>query len=113
MARSPCDGQIDFMRARIADSQPVVTGGRTVTVSGNSMLPLYRHGDQLIVSDVVPVALGDRVLVESRQHGTLGGTLLYKDAQCIALMLGGRSRRDVVVHPGDIDYLGRIVWASQ
>lgn len=94
-------------------AQPFVNGGKTVTVRGNSMLPLYRHGDQLIVSDRVPIALGDRILVESRQHGTLGGTLLYKDAKCIALMLGGRSRRDVMVDPGDVDYLGRIVWASQ
>lgn len=77
------------------------------------MLPLYRHGDQLIVSDLVPVALGDRVLLESREHGTLGGTLLYKDAKCVALMLGGRSRRDVLVDCRDVDYIGRIVWASQ
>lgn len=94
-------------------AQPSVNGGKTVTVRGNSMLPLYRHGDQLIVSDTVPIALGDRILVESRQHGMLGGTLLYRDTKCIALMLGGRSRRDVLVDPCDVNYLGRIVWASQ
>ena len=94
-------------------AQPFVEGGKTVTVRGNSMLPLYRHGDQLIVSDRVPVALGDRILIESRKYGTLGGTLLHKDASCIALMLGGRPRREVLVDAGDVDYLGRIVWASQ
>lgn len=94
-------------------AEPVATGGRTVTVHGNSMLPLYRHGDRLIVSDEVPIALGDRVFVESRDHGALGGTLLYRDSKCIALMLGGRSRHDVLVETSQVEFLGRIVWASQ
>lgn len=94
-------------------AEPVATGGRTVTVHGNSMLPLYRHGDRLIVSDEVPIALGDRVFVESRDHGPLGGTLLYRDSKCIALMLGGRSRHDVLVEASQVEFIGRIVWASQ
>lgn len=93
--------------------QTEVEGARIITVHGNSMLPLYRHGDQLIVSDQVPIALGDRILIESRRHGTLGGTLLYRNQAGITLMLGGRSRQDVLVEPEHIDFLGRIVWASQ
>jgi len=93
--------------------EPAVAGGRTVTVHGNSMLPLYRHGDRLIVSDNLPITVGDRILVESRDHGTLGGTLLYRDSKCLALMLGGQSRRDVLLDPAQIAFLGRIVWASQ
>lgn len=94
-------------------AEPVATGGRTVTVHGNSMLPLYRHGDTLIVSDRVPIALGDRVFVESRVHGPLGGTLLFRDSNCITLMLGGRSKHDVLVENAQVEFLGRIVWASQ
>lgn len=94
-------------------AQPFIAGGKTVTVRGNSMLPLYRHGDQLIVSDRVPIAIGDRILVESRRHGTIGGTLLHKNTKCIALTLGGHSRHDVLVEAEDVEYLGRVVWASQ
>lgn len=94
-------------------SEPPVSGGKTITVHGNSMLPLYRHGDRLIVSDTIPIAIGDRVLVESRGQGTLGGTLLYLNKHCIALMLGGRSRREVLVDSSEVEFLGRIVWASQ
>lgn len=94
-------------------AEPIVTGGRTVTVHGNSMLPLYRHGDRLIVSDKVPITVGDRIFVESREHGRLGGILLYQNSRCIALMLGGRSRHDVLVDPFQVSFLGRIVWASQ
>ena len=94
-------------------AQPFVDGGKTITVLGNSMMPLYRHGDRLIVSDQVPIALGDRVVVESSTLGTLGGTLLYRNQQCLAVMLGGKSRRDIEVDLQDVSYLGRIVWASQ
>lgn len=94
-------------------NQTHVDGGRVITVHGNSMLPLYRHGDQLIVSDKVPIALGDRIVIESRMHGLLGGTLLYRNTSGVTLMLGGRSRRDVLIPPEQIDFLGRIVWASQ
>ena len=93
--------------------EPVLAGSRTVTVEGNSMMPLYRHGDRLIVSDQIPISVGDRIIVETSTDGTLGGTLLYQGANCIALMLGGKSRRDVLVRPDEIKYLGRIVWASQ
>lgn len=94
-------------------SPTFVDGGRTITVLGNSMMPLYRHGDRLIVSDLVPIAVGDRVVVESASLGTLGGTLLYRNPKCIAVMLGGKSRRDVLVDPADVEYLGRVLWASQ
>lgn len=94
-------------------AEPAVAGGRTVTVHGNSMLPLYRHGDRLIVSDKVPITVGDRIFVESREYGTLGGTLIYRDSKCIAVMVGGRSRQDVLVDPAEVEFLGRIVWASQ
>lgn len=94
-------------------AQPQVSGGRTITVLGNSMMPLYRHGDRLIVSDQVPITIGDRIVVESSVHGTLGGTLLHRDKKCIAVMLGGKTRSDVLVDPEDVEFLGRIIWASQ
>jgi len=94
-------------------AQPVIAGGKTITVHGNSMLPLYRHGDQMTVSDRVPVAVGALLLMDTRLHGRLGGTLLYRDAKCIAVLLGGRPRKDMLINPAEVEYLGRIVWASQ
>lgn len=94
-------------------ADPPVDGGKTITVHGNSMLPLYRHGDRLIVSDKVPIAIGDRVLVEARGQGTMGGTLLALNSRSVALMLGGRSHKEVLVDSSEVEFLGRIVWASQ
>jgi phage repressor protein C with HTH and peptisase S24 domain len=94
-------------------AQPFVDGGRTITVLGNSMLPLYRHGDRLIVSDQVPAGIGDRIVIESSAHGTLGGTLLYRGQTRVTVMLGGKPKRDVMVDLSDVEFIGRVIWASQ
>ena len=94
-------------------AHPILDGGRTITVLGNSMMPLYRHGDRLIVSDQVTASIGDRIVIESRVHGTLGETLLYRDRKTIAVMLGGKPRRDVLVDLLDVEFIGRVMWASQ
>lgn len=86
---------------------------RTITVFGNSMLPLYGHGDKLIVSEDVPITVGDRVIIESNRLGLIGGVLVHRDQNTIAVTLGGKSRREVLVKPGDVTYLARVLWASQ
>ena len=92
---------------------PDVSKGRTITVFGNSMLPLYGHGDRLIVSEEAPITVGDRVVVESNRLGLIGGVLVHRDQNAIAVTLGGKSRREVLVKPGDVTYLARVLWASQ
>lgn len=92
---------------------PESGNGRTITVFGNSMLPLYSHGDRLIVSNEVPVAVGDRIVIETSRLGLIGGVLVHRDKNAIAVILGGKSRREVLVKAGDVTYLGRVLWASQ
>lgn len=92
---------------------PEVSKGRTITVFGNSMLPLYGHGDRLIVSEDVPVTVGDRVVIESNRLGLIGGVLVHRDHNTIAVALGGKSRRELLVKPADVTYLARVLWASQ
>lgn len=84
-----------------------------IMVFGNSMLPLYRHGDQLIVSDSIPVKIGDRIIVKASKHGTLGGTLIYRDKKRIVINIGGVAKKSCSIEMLEVDFLGRIVWASQ
>lgn len=84
-----------------------------IMVFGNGMLPLYRHGDQLIVSDSIPVKIGDRIIVKASTHGTLGGTLIYRDSRRIVVNIGGVAKKSCSIEMPDVDFLGRIVWASQ
>lgn len=84
-----------------------------VNVKGNTMLPLYRHGDTLLVAKDVPVKFGDRVVVESRVSGWLGGTLVHHNTEHTVLIRGGNPKHDVTVPAADLRFFGRIVWASQ
>lgn len=86
---------------------------RTIVVFGNAMLPHYRHGDRLIVSETAPLRPGDRVLVQTARNATIGGTLVRRDHKSIVLTAVGQSRRDVVIDRSEVGFLGRIIWASQ
>jgi phage repressor protein C with HTH and peptisase S24 domain len=88
-------------------------GMRRFVVFGNGMLPLYRHGDQLIVSEVAPIKIGDRVLLQTTGEGTLAGTLIHRDGKVIVISLSGGSRKDHVVTVSEVAFLGRVIWASQ
>jgi phage repressor protein C with HTH and peptisase S24 domain len=86
---------------------------REVIVFGNSMLPLYRHGDQLLVSETAPVKTGDRIVVQASKHGTVSGILVHRDQKCVVLNIGGLSKKCCSIDTTDIDFFGRVVWASQ
>jgi len=84
-----------------------------VGVNGNTMLPLYRHGDILLVARDAPVKFGDRVVVESKAAGLLGGTLVHHGKDKTVLNRGGHPNREITLQSEDLSFLGRIVWASQ
>ena len=86
---------------------------KAINVYGNGMLPLYRHGDQLIVSAAVPVRIGDRVIVETKDKRQVCGTLFHKAEDMLGINLGGQKRRETLIKASDIEFLGRVIWASQ
>jgi phage repressor protein C with HTH and peptisase S24 domain len=86
---------------------------RILTVFGNGMLPLYRHGDRLIVSEEAPLKVGDRVAVCTLQEEIVAGVLISRDAQGVVIGMAGSIRKDRAIAADDVAFLGRIVWASQ
>jgi hypothetical protein len=86
---------------------------KAINVYGNGMLPLYRHGDQLIVSAAVPVRIGDRVIVETKDKRQVCGTLFHKAEDMLGIDLGGQKRKETLIKASDIEFLGRVIWASQ
>jgi phage repressor protein C with HTH and peptisase S24 domain len=82
-------------------------------VTGDSMLPLYRHGDTIIVDRDTPFRRGDRVVVKTRDGEVMAKVLQRKTARSVDL---GSINQD---HPGrtikvdDVDWMARIIWASQ
>lgn len=82
-------------------------------VQGDSMLPLYRDGDRLIVEPGAQVRKGDRVVVKTREGEVMAKVLARQSARSIELssLNPDHPNRNFAVE--DIDWIARIIWASQ
>lgn len=90
-------------------------GAIAFEITGKRFEPIYREGDIVIVSPKAEVKLGDRVAIKTKT-GTLD-----------AYMFGSEDDRDYVlkaIQPSDdaiavflpkaeVEWIGRIIWASQ
>ncbi len=82
-------------------------------ISGESMEPVFRDGDLVIVSPAAPVRRGDRVVVRTRNGEVMAKELARRSARRVEL----RSLNPA--HPGftfelpELAWMHRIVWASQ
>lgn len=82
-------------------------------ITGDSMEPVYRRGDRIVVAPGVAVRRGDRVVART------------KDGEVLAKVLGRQTERTVEflslnpAYPprelprGDLAWMARILWASQ
>jgi phage repressor protein C with HTH and peptisase S24 domain len=82
-------------------------------VSGDSMLPLYRHGDIIIVSPAATVRRGDRVVARTRDGEVMAKILKRQTLKEVELGSLNPEHPDRIVPIADIDWLARILWASQ
>ena len=82
-------------------------------VSGNSMLPLYRDGDTIIVSPKAKVRRHDRVVVRTKAGEVLARTLQRKTPSHVELYAFNNQHPDRKIALSDIDWMARIIWASQ
>lgn len=82
-------------------------------VSGDSMEPLYRPGDILVVSPNSEVRRGDRVVVKTFEGEVLAKILLRKSASRIELLSLNPEHPTLSFRLGEVDWIARIIWASQ
>lgn len=82
-------------------------------VQGDSMLPLYRDGDVLIVEANAETRKGDRVVVRTREGEVLAKVLLRRTTRQIELMSINPAHDNLVFDLQDIEWIARILWASQ
>jgi phage repressor protein C with HTH and peptisase S24 domain len=82
-------------------------------VSGDSMLPLYRKGDILIVSPTARIRKGDRVVVKTADGEVMAKVLKRRTAERVELASANPEHGDRVVPAADIAWMARILWASQ
>lgn len=82
-------------------------------VQGDSMLPLYRNGDVLIVEPGATVRKGDRVVVKTIS-GEVMAKVLERQGQGIIELVSLNPEHPVRRFPAtEVEWVARIVWASQ
>lgn len=82
-------------------------------ISGDSMDPVYRDGDVIIVSPAAPVRRGDRVVVRSHKGEVMAKELLRQSARRIELRSLNPLHPNYSFDLPELAWMHRIVWASQ
>ena len=82
-------------------------------ISGDSMAPVYRDGDIVIVSPSAPVRRGDRVVVKTTSGEIMAKELKRQTARTIELKSFNSAYPDRVLGKDEVSWMARILWASQ
>lgn len=82
-------------------------------VSGDSMEPLYRAGDTVIVSPGASVRRGDRVVVRTTAGEVMAKELLRQTAKRIELASINPAHPGRSLATEEVAWMARILWASQ
>lgn len=82
-------------------------------VHGDSMLPLYREGDKVIVSAAEQVRRGDRVAVYTKAGEVMVKILHRQTLNRVELYSVNPEFAPRVLETRDVEWVRRIIWASQ
>jgi phage repressor protein C with HTH and peptisase S24 domain len=82
-------------------------------IIGDSMLPVYRDGDRIVVSPSGNLRRGDRVVVKTHAGEVMAKQLGRMTAQRIELRSFNSAYEDRSFALADIAFVHRIIWASQ
>ena len=82
-------------------------------ISGDLMKPAYRNGDVIVASPAAPIRKGDRVVVKTTSGEVMVKELRRRTQKVVELASINPSHRDRTLDAKDVDWIARIVWASQ
>ena len=82
-------------------------------ISGDSMKPAYRDGDVIVVSPATPIRRGDRVVVKTTDGEVMVKELKRRTAKTLELQSLNPNHVDRTLAADDVEWIARIVWASQ
>ncbi|GAA0869561.1 helix-turn-helix transcriptional regulator [Brevundimonas basaltis] len=86
----------------------------SLRVTGDSMAPVYREGDRIIVDrEASDVRKGDRVVVRTTGGETLAKEVAALTVQTVTLASINPAFEPRLVPRKDIVWMGRILWVSQ
>ena len=82
-------------------------------ITGESMLPVYRDGDRIVVSPSASVRRGDRVVVRTLKGEVMVKQLRRMSARRIELQSFNPSFDDRAFELSEVGFIHRIIWSSQ
>ncbi|MBB4953129.1 phage repressor protein C with HTH and peptisase S24 domain [Agrobacterium vitis] len=82
-------------------------------VQGDSMKPLYRDGDVLIVEPGAQVRRGDRVVVKTLDGEVMAKILGRQNTRSVELMSINPDHVSRTLETSNIEWIARIIWVSQ
>jgi phage repressor protein C with HTH and peptisase S24 domain len=82
-------------------------------VSGESMVPVYRDGDRIIVSPQAATRRGDRVVVRTMDGEVMAKELARLTAKKVELQSFHPDFPERVLDLADIQFMHRVIWSSQ
>ena len=82
-------------------------------ISGDSMEPVFRDGDMVVVSPAAPIRRGDRVVVRTHRGEVMTKQLARRSARRIELRSLNPAHPDYTFDLTDVAWMHRIIWASQ
>lgn len=82
-------------------------------ITGDSMRPVYRDGDIIVVSPAAPVRRGDRVVVRTKDGEVTVKELKRRTSKQIELKSLNADHRDRTLAMSDVHWIARVVWATQ
>lgn len=82
-------------------------------ITGDSMLPMYRDGDRIVVAPSASLRRGDRVVLKSNSGEVMAKQLIRMTAQRVELKSLNVEYEDRHFLLSDVIFIHRIIWASQ
>ena len=82
-------------------------------IAGDSMEPVYRDGDMIVVSPSAPIRRGDRVVVRTQRGEAMAKQLVRRSARRIELRSLNPEHQDFNFDLTEVAWMHRIIWASQ
>ena len=82
-------------------------------ITGDSMMPVYREGDTIIVSPAAASRKGDRVVVRTADGQVMAKILQRQTSKTLELGSFNPNHATKTLNMKDIDWIARILWASQ
>lgn len=82
-------------------------------ISGDSMAPVFRHGDRIVVAPNDTIRRGDRVVLKTREGEVMAKELKRMSATNIELASINPEYPGRTLALKDVRWIARIVWVSQ